>query len=101
MTNEEKAVKIIGCSGRDNCLKCGGRLSVENGCRHYSDIIEMAKWKDKQMTKKACDFIKQELNKIAMPNKINDNLTSNEFKYITKSQIKLWIDGLKEAMKDE
>lgn len=44
MTNEEKAFKIIGCD-RD-CLNCGGKLSVPNGCAEFRNVMEMARCKD-------------------------------------------------------
>ena len=49
MTNEEKAQEIIGLDcNRGNCLKCGGKLAVENGRSDFRNIIEMAEWKDQQ-----------------------------------------------------
>ena len=49
MTNEEKAREIIGgdCK-KENCLQCGGSLSVDVGCAEYRKIMEMAQWKDEQ-----------------------------------------------------
>ena len=45
MTNEGKAQQIIGCN-RANCLECGGRLSVANGCTEFKRIMAMADFKD-------------------------------------------------------
>ena len=44
ISNEEKAFKIIGCD-RD-CLNCGGKLSVPNGCAEFRNVMEMARCKD-------------------------------------------------------
>jgi hypothetical protein len=40
---EKKAQEILGCS-RDNCLECGGSLSVANGCSEFEHIMQMADW---------------------------------------------------------
>ena len=49
MDNDTKAVEILGCQGRSKCLICGGRLSVENGCKPFRDITAMGRWKDEQL----------------------------------------------------
>lgn len=49
MKDELKAQEIIGCN-RENCLECGGSLSVANGCVQFRRIMEMAAWKDKQFS---------------------------------------------------
>lgn len=48
ITDEQKAIELIGCEGRNNCIKCGGRLSVEKGCSEFQNIMAMAQWKDEQ-----------------------------------------------------
>ena len=60
MTNEEKAQEIIGCN-RENCLECGGSLSVEKGCVSFRRMIEMAEWKEQQMVEKAVEWIKSQM----------------------------------------
>jgi len=42
---EEAARKIIGedCK-KENCLQCGGSLSVDVGCVPYRRMIELANW---------------------------------------------------------
>ena len=60
--NEEKAMEIIGngCQ-RENCLECGGKLSVENGCVQFRRLMEMAAWKEQQMIEKAAEWVKKNL----------------------------------------
>ena len=65
ITDEQKAIELIGCEGRSNCIKCGGRLSVEKGCSEFQNIMAMAQWKDKQfaaekqaLIDKACEWLK-------------------------------------------
>lgn len=65
ITDEQKAIELIGCEGRSNCIKCGGRLSVEKGCSEFQNIMAMAQWKDEQfaaekqaLIDKACEWLK-------------------------------------------
>ena len=60
MKDEQKAMEIIGkgCQ-RENCLECGGSLSVENGCVQFRKLMEMAEWKQKEMIEKACKWLEE------------------------------------------
>lgn len=59
MTEEQKAIELIGCEGRSNCIKCGGRLSVEKGCSEFQNIMAMAQWKDEQIKDKIEQFFSE------------------------------------------
>lgn len=69
ITDEQKAIELIGCEGRSNCIKCGGRLSVEKGCSEFQNIMAMAQCKDEQFVQqkqvlidKACELLIDNLN---------------------------------------
>lgn len=47
---------------------------------------------------KACKWLKKELRKLAM-DELKDNFIENEFKFVLKSQIPIWLINFREAMK--
>lgn len=50
--------------------------------------------------KKACEWLKDELDKLAM-DKVDEDFLQNEFKVITKEDVPIWIDDFSKAMKGE
>lgn len=62
MTNEEKIKEIIGCKA-SNCYNCEYTMVSTDkkfhrkGCRDMFHLREMAKWKEKQLIEKACEWL--------------------------------------------
>lgn len=78
MTNEEKAQEII---ANDVCCVWNG------GCPNvYYGAMEMAKWKDKQMIDKACEWLEKHVEDFMPPtNSLHDYNTSELIHFFKKA----------------
>ena len=62
----------------------------------FSDAIE---WARKDVISKACDWLKRELQDLAM-DEVKDNFLENDFKVILKSQVPDWLIDFRKAMEE-
>ena len=63
----------------------------------FSDAIE---WARKDVISKACDWLKRELQDLAM-DEVKDNFLENDFKVILKSQVPDWLRDFRKAMEEQ
>ena len=77
------------CGDCDTCGKC-------KEYRKYVDIVTEQKKID---IEKACDWLKKELQELAM-DEVKDNFLENDFKVILKSQVPDWLIDFRKAMEE-
>ena len=75
-----------------NCDTCGK-------CKEYRKYIDIVTEQRKIDIEKACDWLKKELQELAM-DEVKDNFLENDFKVILKSQIPDWLREFREAMEN-
>ena len=75
-----------------NCDTCGK-------CKEYRKYIDIVTEQRKIDIEKACDWLKKELQELAM-DEVKDNFLENDFKVILKSQVPDWIRDFRKAMEN-
>ena len=73
-----------------NCDTCGK-------CKEYRKYIDIVTEQKKIDIEKACDWLKKELQELAM-DEVKDNFLENNFKVILKSQVPDWLTDFRKAM---
>ena len=73
-----------------NCDTCGK-------CKEYRKYVDIVTEQRKIDIEKACDWLKKELQELAM-DEVKDNFLENDFKVILKSQVPDWIRDFRKAM---
>lgn len=87
--NFEISLKDVDCGGCDNCEKC-------KDYRRFVDIVTEQKIID---IEKACKWLEQELQKIAV-DEVKENFLENNFNIILKSQVPDWLINFRKAMEE-
>ena len=77
------------CGNCDACSKC----------KEYREYINIATEQKKIDIEKACDWLKKELQELAM-DEVKDNFLENDFKVILKSQVPDWLIDFRKAMEE-
>ena len=77
------------CEDCDTCTKC-------NDYRRYVDIVTEQKTID---IEKACKWLEQELQKIAV-DEVKENFLENNFNIILKSQVLDWLINFRKAIEE-
>ena len=75
-----------------NCDTCGK-------CKEYRKYIDIVTEQRKIDIEKACDWLKKELQELAM-DEVKDNFLENDFKVILKSQVSDWLIDFRKAMEE-
>ena len=75
-----------------NCDTCGK-------CKEYRKYIDIVTEQRKIDIEKACDWLKKELQELAM-DEVKDNFLENDFKVILKSQVPDWLRDFRKAMEN-
>ena len=75
-----------------NCDTCGK-------CKEYRKYVDIVTEKKKNDIEKACDWLKKELQELAM-DEVKDNFLENDFKVILKSQVPDWLIDFRKAMEE-
>ena len=75
-----------------NCDTCGK-------CKEYRKYIDIVTEQRKIDIEKACDWLKKELQELAM-DEVKDNFLENDFKVILKSQVPDWLIDFRKAMEE-
>lgn len=87
--NFEINLKDVDCGGCDSCEKC-------KDYRRFVDIVTEQKIID---IEKACKWLEQELQKIAV-DEVKENFLENNFNIILKSQVPDWLINFRKAMEE-
>ena len=75
-----------------NCDTCGK-------CKEYRKYIDIVTEQRKIDIEKACEWLKKELQELAM-DEVKDNFLENDFKVILKSQVPDWLRDFRKAMEE-
>ena len=75
-----------------NCDTCGK-------CKEYRKYIDIVTEQKKIDIEKACDWLKKELQELAM-DEVKDNFLENNFKVILKPQVPDWLTDFRKAMEE-
>ena len=75
-----------------NCDTCGK-------CKEYRKYVDIVTEQRKIDIEKACDWLKKELQELAM-DEVKDNFLENDFKVILKSQVPDWLIDFRKAMEE-
>ena len=75
-----------------NCDTCGK-------CKEYRKYIDIVTEQKKFDIEKACEWLKKELQELAM-DEVKDNFLENDFKVILKSQVPDWLRDFRKAMEN-
>ena len=75
-----------------NCDTCGK-------CKEYRKYIDIVTEQRKIDIEKACEWLKKELQELAM-DEVKDNFLENDFKVILKSQVPDWLIDFRKAMEE-
>ena len=75
-----------------NCDTCGK-------CKEYRKYVDIVTEQKKNDIEKACDWLKKELQELAM-DEVKDNFLENDFKVILKSQVPDWLIDFRKAMEE-
>ena len=75
-----------------NCDTCGK-------CKEYRKYVDIVTEQKKIDIEKACDWLKKELQELAM-DEVKDNFLENDFKVILKSQVPDWLRDFRKAMEN-
>ena len=75
-----------------NCDTCGK-------CKEYRKYIDIVTEQRKIDIEKACDWLKKELQELAM-DEVKDNFLENDFKVILKSQVPDWLRDFRKEMEE-
>ena len=75
-----------------NCDTCGK-------CKEYRKYIDIVTEQRKIDIEKACEWLKKELQELAM-DEVKDNFLENDFKVILKSQVPDWLRDFRKAMEN-
>ena len=75
-----------------NCDTCGK-------CKEYRKYVDIVTEQKKIDIEKACDWLKKELQELAM-DEVKDNFLENDFKVILKSQVPDWLIDFRKAMEE-
>ena len=77
------------CGNCDTCSKC----------KEYRKYIDIVTEQRKIDIEKACEWLKKELQELAM-DEVKDNFLENDFKVILKSQVPDWLIDFHKAMEE-
>ena len=75
-----------------NCDTCGK-------CKEYRKYIDIVTEQRKIDIEKACEWLKKELQELAM-DEVKDNFLENDFKVILKSQVPDWLRDFRKAIEE-
>ena len=75
-----------------NCDTCGK-------CKEYRKYVDIVTEQRKIDIEKACDWLKKELQELAM-DEVKDDFLENDFKVILKSQVPDWLRDFRKAMEE-
>ena len=96
MKNIQERAKEYALDAHDfdcgNCDTCGK-------CKEYRKYVDIVTEQRKIDIKRACDWLKKELQDLAM-DEVKDNFLENDFKVILKSQVPDWLRDFRKAMEE-